>query len=57
VQVCTTSPCNICGAEAVVKALLDATGAKELGATSPDGKWTVIEVECLGPAGLRRRCS
>ena len=27
VQVCTTSPCNICGAEAVVKALLDATGA------------------------------
>src|SRR5437870_12238992 len=41
VQVCTTSPCNVCGAEAVVKALLDATGAKELGATSPDGKRTV----------------
>ncbi len=45
-------PCNICGAEAVVKALLDATGAKELGATSPDGKWTVIEVECLGACGF-----
>src|SRR3989449_539498 len=52
VQVCTTSPCNVCGAEAVVKALLDATGAKELGATSPDGKWTVIEVECLGACGF-----
>src|SRR5436189_1429088 len=52
VQVCTTSPCNICGAEDVVKALLDATGAKELGATSPDGKWTVIEVECLGACGF-----
>src|SRR5437667_202035 len=52
VQVCTTSPCNICGAESVVKALLDATGAKELGATSPDGKWTVIEVECLGACGF-----
>src|SRR5438034_11807720 len=52
VQVCTTSPCNLCGAEAVVKALLDATGAKELGATSPDGKWTVIEVECLGACGF-----
>src|SRR5690242_17599494 len=52
VQVCTTSPCNICGAEAVVKALLDATGARELGATSPDGKWTVIEVECLGACGF-----
>src|SRR2546421_153062 len=51
VQVCTTSPCNICGAEDVVKALLAHTGAKELGATSPDGKWTVIEVECLGAGG------
>ena len=36
VQVCTTSPCNICGAEAVAKAFLEATGAKELGAlTAP----------------------
>ena len=52
VQVCTTSPCNLCGAEAVVRALLDATGANELGATSPDGKWTVIEVECLGACGF-----
>jgi NADH dehydrogenase (ubiquinone) flavoprotein 2 len=52
VQVCTTSPCNICGAEDVVKALLAETGAKELGATSPDGKWTVIEVECLGACGF-----
>ncbi|MGH7613468.1 MAG: NAD(P)H-dependent oxidoreductase subunit E [Gemmatimonadales bacterium] len=52
VQVCTTSPCNLCGAEAVVQALLDQTGAKELGATSPDGKWTIIEVECLGACGF-----
>ena len=52
VQVCTTSPCNLCGAEDVVKALLEHTGAKELGATSPDGRWTVIEVECLGACGF-----
>jgi NADH-quinone oxidoreductase E subunit len=52
VQVCTTSPCNICGAEDVVKALLKETGCGELGATSPDGKWTVIEVECLGACGF-----
>ena len=52
VQVCTTSPCNICGAEDVVKALLQETGAGDLGATSPDGKWTVIEVECLGACGF-----
>jgi NADH-quinone oxidoreductase E subunit len=52
VQVCTTSPCNLCGAEDVVRALLERTGAKELGATSPDGKWTVVEVECLGACGF-----
>jgi NADH-quinone oxidoreductase E subunit len=52
VQVCTTTPCNICGAEDVVKAFLKQTGAGDLGATSPDGKWTVIEVECLGACGF-----
>jgi NADH-quinone oxidoreductase E subunit len=52
VQVCTTSPCNICGAEDVLRALLEHTGTKEPGATSPDGAWTVIEVECLGACGF-----
>jgi NADH dehydrogenase (ubiquinone) flavoprotein 2 len=52
VQVCTTSPCNVCGAEDVVRALLKHTRAGELGATSPDGKYTVIEVECLGACGF-----
>jgi NADH dehydrogenase (ubiquinone) flavoprotein 2 len=52
IQVCTTSPCNICGAEDVVNALLGATGCGELGATSPDGRFTVIEVECLGACGF-----
>ncbi len=52
VQVCTTTPCNLCGAEGVVDALLEHTGCGELGATSPDGKFTVIEVECLGACGF-----
>ena len=52
VQVCTTTPCNICGAEAVRDAFLKATGAKRLGETSPDGNWTIIEVECLGACGF-----
>lgn len=52
IQVCTTSPCNICGAEDVVKSLLQHTGCGELGATSPDGRFTVIEVECLGACGF-----
>ncbi len=52
IQVCTTSPCGICGAEDVVKAFLQHTKAGELGVTSPDNKYTVIEVECLGACGF-----
>lgn len=52
IQVCTTSPCNLCGAENVVGAFLEHTGCGELGATSPDGRFTVIEVECLGACGF-----
>jgi len=52
VQVCTTSPCGLCGAEDTLRALLEATGCRELGATSPDGRFTVSEVECLGACGF-----
>jgi NADH-quinone oxidoreductase E subunit len=52
IQICTTSPCLCAGADDVVKAFLEHTGCKELGLTSPDGKYTVIEVECLGACGF-----
>jgi NADH-quinone oxidoreductase E subunit len=52
IQVCTTTPCHVCGAEDVVKAFLERTGCGDLGATSPDGRFTVIEVECLGACGF-----
>ena len=52
IQVCTTSPCNACGAAEVVDALLRHTNCQELGQTSPDGKFGVIEVECLGACGF-----
>ena len=52
IQVCTTSPCAVCGAEDVRDAFLRHTGCEELGVTSPDGKYTVIEVECLGACGF-----
>jgi NADH-quinone oxidoreductase E subunit len=52
IQVCTTSPCNICGAEDVVESFLRHTGCQELGLTSRDGRYTVIEVECLGACGF-----
>ncbi len=52
IQVCTTTPCNVCGAEDVVKALLEHTKCGDLGLTSEDGRYTVIEVECLGACGF-----
>jgi NADH:ubiquinone oxidoreductase subunit E len=52
IQVCTTTPCNVCGAEDVVKSFLEHTGCGDLGLTSDDGKYTVIEVECLGACGF-----
>ena len=52
IQVCTTTPCHVCGAEDVVNAFLQQTGCGELGVTSDDGRYTVIEVECLGACGF-----
>ncbi len=52
IQVCTTAPCNVCGADEVVRAFLRHTGCEELGVTSEDGRFTVIEVECLGACGF-----
>jgi NADH dehydrogenase (ubiquinone) flavoprotein 2 len=52
IQVCTTSPCMSCGAEGVVEAFLRHTGCQELGQESPDGRFQVIEVECLGACGF-----
>ena len=52
IQVCTTSPCGLCGAEETMRAIVEHTGCGELGATSPDGRFTVIEVECLGACGF-----
>jgi NADH-quinone oxidoreductase E subunit len=52
IQVCTTTPCNLCGAEDVVAAFLEHTGCGDLGATSPDGRFTIVEVECLGACGF-----
>ena len=52
IQVCTTTPCGLCGAEDVMNVLIEETGCGDLGATSPDGKFTIVEVECLGACGF-----
>ena len=51
VQVCTNISCNLCGAEDVLKAFLYHTNT-EMGATSLDGAFTVIEAECLAGCGF-----
>ena len=47
VQICTTTPCWLRGSDDVVAACKKQLGI-ELGETTADGKFTVIEVECLG---------
>jgi len=51
IQVCTNISCNLCGADDVLQAFLNNTGT-ELGETSPDGLFTVIEAECLAACGF-----
>lgn len=50
IQVCTNISCNLCGGDEVLAAFLKHTGT-ELGATSSDGDFTVMEVECLAACG------
>lgn len=47
VQVCTTTPCWLRGSDGIVSACKKKLGI-EPGETTADGKFTVIEVECLG---------
>jgi NADH-quinone oxidoreductase subunit E len=47
VQVCTTTPCWLRGSDDVVAACKSKL-VIELGETTADGKFTLIEVECLG---------
>lgn len=47
VQVCGTTPCMLCGAEEVFKTCQDELSIS-YGETTPDGMFTLSEVECLG---------
>lgn len=47
VQLCTTTPCWLCGSDDIVKACTSHLGVG-MGETTPDGKFTLMEVECLG---------
>lgn len=47
VQVCRTSPCWLRGSNDITKTCRNKLGI-DLGETTPDGKFTLKEVECLG---------
>jgi NADH-quinone oxidoreductase E subunit len=51
IQVCTNISCNLCGGDAVLDAFVKALDT-DVGETTPDGKFTVMEVECLGACGF-----
>jgi NADH-quinone oxidoreductase E subunit len=50
IQVCTNISCMLCNAEQIVDHLTKRLGIK-FGETSPDKKYTLVEVECLGSCG------
>ena len=47
IQICRTTPCWLRGSDKLSKVAKEVTGCN-LGETSSDNKFTVIEVECLG---------
>jgi NADH-quinone oxidoreductase subunit E len=50
ISVCTNISCMLCGSDGIVKHLEKRLGVK-LGETTPDGKITIKEVECLAACG------
>jgi NADH-quinone oxidoreductase subunit E len=49
-QVCTNVSCSLLGAQHIVRYLSDKLGIG-VGETTPDGRFTLLEVECLGSCG------
>lgn len=50
IQVCTNISCSLMGAEHIVEVLQKKLGI-QVGETTPDGRFTLLTVECLGSCG------
>lgn len=50
VQVCTNIACSLLGSDHLVEHISSKLGIA-VGETTPDGKFTLLEVECLGSCG------
>lgn len=51
IQFCESAPCHVVGGRQVFDALQEALDLVP-GQTSPDGKWTLVTVSCLGVCGI-----
>lgn len=51
IQFCESAPCHVVGGRQVWEALQNELGL-EPGETSPDDKWTLVTVSCLGVCGV-----
>ena len=51
IQFCESAPCHVAGGRQVWQELQDALNL-EPGETTPDGKWTLATVSCLGVCGV-----
>ena len=50
IQVCTNLSCSLLGSEHIVERLRQKLGI-DVGETTPDGRFTLMTVECLGSCG------
>ena len=50
VQVCRSLSCEVCGADRIVEGLVEKLGV-EVGETTDDERFTLVELECLGSCG------
>lgn len=49
-QVCTTLSCQLCGTSGLVEHLKEKLGV-DFGETTADGRFTLVDVQCLGACG------
>ena len=55
IGVCRTTPCWLCGSDEITKACKDELGI-DIGETTEDKKFTLVEVECLGACTVAPMC-
>ncbi len=55
IQVCRTLPCALRGSASIVKHLKKRLGI-ETGESTPDGRFSLVEVECLGACDTAPMC-